>query len=615
MNTMTKALHAGNCCCPTCRGLATFERPLFGAGQILTAADLTSLQDYVRAKNRLHNRYLHGWGVACGLEVVCNDCEGSVTIQPGYAIDPCGADIVVAKDTRYDLVAAIRNCADQARAKTGDCDPWAPPPDPGCRDAESHWCISLKYREVETAYVRGFAKAAPAMASPAAECGCGGGCGCGGHCGGGCGCQSTGGKPRSASVPTVSRTSNNSCTPRRISECFDICLIESKDGCVPKLYRRGDDNTHTTGGLTGVWDDLIPTGTLLRKIVDCLLASFEAITDRVGQSDTAMLTTLATDDPAKLISAGVTPAQVHAAVCKYKAAIMDLLANDPHPVRCQLRKAAAEVTLAPPNPNTPVDTYFNQAKAALLELVAVWFQLMIDCICHAFIPQCDDDPCDDRVEIACVTVKAGKILDICNHSCRRYAGAFPSTFYWLSLVPILPLIGKLLAIFCCQPDLLRRNSPLVNDLVPLLDRVDPTGSLRRTVTANDFALPRRTLARLSEKVNTPLLTMLAKRFDIATAGVAHTGDKAAQAKGDLEAAGVKVEIKRLDVGQDADVIARMDRQPLLNRGDHAIVYTRDNQVVAVVREDDGEVATLRREVDELRRSVAALSKQRPAPPR
>src|SRR5690242_1272175 len=61
--------------CPACGGLECLCRPRFFAGQLLTEDDLNRLDDYVVAKNRLHNRYLVGWGVACGLEVVCSVCD------------------------------------------------------------------------------------------------------------------------------------------------------------------------------------------------------------------------------------------------------------------------------------------------------------------------------------------------------------------------------------------------------------------------------------------------------------------------------------------------------------------------------------------------------------
>src|SRR5262249_52193959 len=184
-----------------------------------------------------------------------------------------------------------------------------------------------------------------------------------------------------------------------VSECFDICIIESKDGCAPTLFKRGD-NVATSNGLPAVWDQYIPEGTLLRRIIDCLFDDIKAITDRVGTTDSDVLGKLGSDDAGKLIAAGVTPAQAYAAVCKFKAAIMDMLAADTHPVCCQMRKAAAEITLTAPGANPPADTYFNQAKDALQDLVAVWIQLLLDCICRAFLPQCDADPCHDRVEIA-----------------------------------------------------------------------------------------------------------------------------------------------------------------------------------------------------------------------
>src|SRR5438477_11652984 len=84
--------------CPACGGLTCFCRPRFFAGQVLTEADLNRLEQYTVDKNRLHNRYLHGWGVVCGLDVVCDPCAGGVVVRPGYALSPCGDDIIVCED-------------------------------------------------------------------------------------------------------------------------------------------------------------------------------------------------------------------------------------------------------------------------------------------------------------------------------------------------------------------------------------------------------------------------------------------------------------------------------------------------------------------------------------
>src|SRR5438105_2411390 len=85
------------CVCPVCGGLECLCRPRFFAGQLITENDLNLLIHYLREKNKLHNRYLHGWGVVCGLEVVCSPCDGKVTVREGYAIDPCGEDIIVCR--------------------------------------------------------------------------------------------------------------------------------------------------------------------------------------------------------------------------------------------------------------------------------------------------------------------------------------------------------------------------------------------------------------------------------------------------------------------------------------------------------------------------------------
>src|SRR5512147_266624 len=96
---------AGQC---TCSSEGAFIRPQFFAGQLLTEEDLLLLNQYVVEKNRLHNRYLFGEGVACGLEVVEHPCEPrKVIVNPGYALDCCGNDIVVPCPVELDIQVLI----------------------------------------------------------------------------------------------------------------------------------------------------------------------------------------------------------------------------------------------------------------------------------------------------------------------------------------------------------------------------------------------------------------------------------------------------------------------------------------------------------------------------
>jgi len=52
-----------------CLSLPSFERVKYFFGQLLGVREFQSEQSYFFEKHRLHNRYLHGYGVICGLQV------------------------------------------------------------------------------------------------------------------------------------------------------------------------------------------------------------------------------------------------------------------------------------------------------------------------------------------------------------------------------------------------------------------------------------------------------------------------------------------------------------------------------------------------------------------
>jgi hypothetical protein len=158
--------------CPVCGGLECLCRPRFFAGQLLSEEDLRALDHYIIEKNRLHNRYLHGSGVVCGLQVICHECKGWVTIKSGYAIDPCGNDIIVCQDYSFDLCAKIQECCVRAR-KDWECEPMASPP-PDFKDVEQPWYVTLRYREYESRGVTALkATSTPSYGSSSGACGCG----------------------------------------------------------------------------------------------------------------------------------------------------------------------------------------------------------------------------------------------------------------------------------------------------------------------------------------------------------------------------------------------------------------------------------------------------------
>lgn len=130
--------------CPTCGGLECLCRPRFFAGQLLTEENLNHLNQYIIKKNQLHNRYLHGTGVVCGLEVSCEPCDDKrVKVAEGYALSPCGNDIVVCAEDSVDICELIKDCRSK---EPRDCRPYAKP-DKNCKGAEETWLLAICYEE------------------------------------------------------------------------------------------------------------------------------------------------------------------------------------------------------------------------------------------------------------------------------------------------------------------------------------------------------------------------------------------------------------------------------------------------------------------------------------
>jgi len=73
------------------------ERPAFFDGQRLTAADLAAVQQFHRELRWLHNRSLHNWGIAIGCAVSGVRGERTVRVQPGYALDCKGRELILSK--------------------------------------------------------------------------------------------------------------------------------------------------------------------------------------------------------------------------------------------------------------------------------------------------------------------------------------------------------------------------------------------------------------------------------------------------------------------------------------------------------------------------------------
>jgi hypothetical protein len=128
---------------------AALERVHYVQRMLLTADDMTTDQDYVRQRLRRHNRFLHGWGVVCGLGVTAaptDDTPWRVRIDAGYALAPLGDEIFVAEPVHLDLA----RCG--PGAETDPCEPdllRAPAPGTG-----TEVLVAIKYAECMARPVR-----------------------------------------------------------------------------------------------------------------------------------------------------------------------------------------------------------------------------------------------------------------------------------------------------------------------------------------------------------------------------------------------------------------------------------------------------------------------------
>jgi hypothetical protein len=83
------------------------ERVQFFNGERLFASDLQTLEEFQREMRWLHNKSLHQPGVASGFAVSGEKGDRQVTVQPGYAIDSSGREIVLTEQQHIEAVPPV----------------------------------------------------------------------------------------------------------------------------------------------------------------------------------------------------------------------------------------------------------------------------------------------------------------------------------------------------------------------------------------------------------------------------------------------------------------------------------------------------------------------------
>ena len=376
--------------CSTCGQLECLCRPRFFAGQVLSANDLNRLDHYIRAKHKLHNRQLHGWGVVNGLEVTCEPCGKGVVVGRGYALSPCGEDIVVCEPVAVDVCQLIQACREAERVAQ-PCGPYQSPNPSGCCEDGSEWVLAIRYAETPAKGIK------PLMASQS-SCSCG----CAPRF---CTCASRGAtRPRGAPVQ---------CEPTVICEGFAF-----------EVFRKPYDEV-CGGGSDKPLDILSPDSELSQRMECCIEMLVKRIPKLPDQQDGKDL---------------------HAYICRFKDFLQRYLSSKSG-YNCDLLARVNAISCPAFNANDS-----QQDFQTLQLLFRIWLDALLSCFCSALLPPPQGPNHDLRVPIASLRVsgESCRVLSICNWTHhRKLVMSFPTLNYWLGVLPFGTQLRCLLEKFCC----------------------------------------------------------------------------------------------------------------------------------------------------------------------
>jgi hypothetical protein len=157
-----------------------------------------------------------------------------------------------------------------------------------------------------------------------------------------------------------------------------------------------------------------------------------------------------------------------------------------------------------------LETYRTAAIAAFLKMIGRFVQYLKDCICDHMLVECPD-PTGKKVYLADISFKNGNVYQICNFHHRKYVHTFPTVEYWMSFVPILPLLKNAVEKACCSvlSGLFDKYAPPAQAAQAAPDKVSVTSARYGISHVRDLNLKTQYQARKSQIVTTALLGKMA----------------------------------------------------------------------------------------------------------
>ncbi|MDJ0807570.1 MAG: DUF6519 domain-containing protein [Gammaproteobacteria bacterium] len=93
--------------------------------------------------------------------------------------------------------------------------------------------------------------------------------------------------------------------------------------------------------------------------------------------------------------------------------------------------------------------YRADVLAAFYQLLSGLLQYLKDCFCQHLLVKCPECDEDDKVYLGCLSLRDNEVYNICNFTKRKTVKTLDAFAYWLSLIPIGPIVAWAIERLCC----------------------------------------------------------------------------------------------------------------------------------------------------------------------
>jgi hypothetical protein len=117
-------------------------------------------------------------------------------------------------------------------------------------------------------------------------------------------------------------------------------------------------------------------------------------------------------------------------------------------------KPAPDYTQEPPY---NLANYRDKAIEAYKDVLSHFFQYLKDCFFDKFLIDCPDCDENEKVYLGSVEVRDSQVYNICNFTKRKYVKNVQTVEYWLSVVPVIPMVKVAFTKFACSVLNIKQN--------------------------------------------------------------------------------------------------------------------------------------------------------------